>query len=172
MARKPIIVTERLELYEFNATDAPFVQELVNTPKWISFIGDRNVRTNEDAVHYIEDRLATSYKRFGFGLYLVRLSESAKPVGMCGLVRREHLNDVDLGFAFLPEFEQSGYAAEAASAVLDYARRALKLKRIVAITMKENERSIRLLKKLGLQFEKMISSPGETDLMLYGMELE
>ena len=171
MTRKPIIGTERLELFEFVPTDAPFIHQLVNTPKWISFIGDRGVRTDDDAVRYIEERISTSYRRFGFGLYLVRLRESSTPVGMCGLVRREHLNDVDLGFAFLPEHEKSGYAAEAARAVLNYACNSLGLKRIVAITMKENERSIRLLRRLGLQFERMISSPGESDLMLYGMAL-
>jgi ribosomal-protein-alanine N-acetyltransferase len=171
MVRKPVIETERLELFEFISEDAPFVCQLVNTPKWISFIGDRGVRNDDDATRYIEERISSSYKRFGFGLYLVRLRESSTSVGMCGLVRREHLNDVDLGFAFLPEHEKSGYAAEAASAVLDYARNSLRLKRIVAITMRENERSIRLLRRLGLKFERMISSPGEADLMLYGMAL-
>jgi RimJ/RimL family protein N-acetyltransferase len=171
MPRKPIIETNRLRLFEFGPGDASFVLHLVNTPKWISFIGDRGVRTIEDAVRYIEERIISSYRRFGFGLYLVKLRESAAPLGMCGLVRREHLNDVDLGFAFLPEYEKSGYATEAATAVLEYARRSLMLKRIVAITMKDNEGSIRLLRKLGLQFEKMIASPGESDLMLYGMAL-
>src|SRR5690349_9103983 len=138
MSALPVIETKRLDLFEFTTGDAPFVLQLLNTPKWISFIGDRGVKTLDDAVKYIEDRIATSYRRFGFGLYLVRLKESQTPVGMCGLVRREHLNDVDLGFAFLPDFENSGYAVECASATLSFARDALKLKRIVAITMKEN----------------------------------
>jgi RimJ/RimL family protein N-acetyltransferase len=172
MVRKPIIETGRLRLFEFLPSDASFVLELVNTPKWISFIGDRNVRTESDAISYIQERIVTSYERFGFGLYLVKVADAETSVGMCGLVRREHLNDVDLGFAFLPKYEKAGYASEAALAVLDYARTALRLKRIVAITMKENERSIRLLRKLGLEFEKMISSPGESDLMLYGIALE
>jgi RimJ/RimL family protein N-acetyltransferase len=90
---------------------------------------------------------------------------------MCGLVRREHLNDVDLGFAFLPEHEKFGYALEASTAVLDFARDGLRLKRVVAITMRENDNSIRLLEKLGLQFEKMVPSPGEEDLMLYGITI-
>jgi ribosomal-protein-alanine N-acetyltransferase len=171
MRRKSVIDTERLELFEFVPADASFVRQLVNSPKWISFIGDRGVKTDADAVRYIEERLASSYRRFGFGLYLVCLRESSTSVGMCGLVRREHLNDVDLGFAFLPEHEKSGYAAEAAAAVLDYARKELGLKRIVAITMRENERSIKLLRRLGLKFERMISSPAESDLMLYGMSL-
>lgn len=171
MKRKPIIETPRLELFEFVPGDASFVRHLVNTPKWISFIGDRGVKSDNDAVRYIEERISSSYKRFGFGLYLVQLVETGNPIGMCGLVRREHLNDVDLGFAFLPEFEKSGYAGEAALAVLNYARQSLGLKRIVAITMRENERSIRLLRKLGLEFERMISSPGESDLMLYGISL-
>jgi ribosomal-protein-alanine N-acetyltransferase len=171
MAQNPIIETSRLGLFEFKPSDASFVLQLLNTPKWISFIGDRGVKTVEDAIRYIDDRIVSSYRRFGFGLYLVRISESAVPIGMCGLVRREHLPDVDLGFAFLPEYERTGYAAEAAVGVLDYARNSLMLKRIVAITMKENESSIRLLQKLGLQFERTIASPGENDLMLYGMAL-
>jgi RimJ/RimL family protein N-acetyltransferase len=171
MLHNPIIETNRLGLFEFRPSDAPFVLQLVNTPKWISFIGDRGVKTVEDATRYIDDRIVSSYRRFGFGLYLVKLSQSEVPVGMCGLVRREHLPDVDLGFAFLPEYEKSGYATEAARAVLGYAKNSLMLKRIVAITMKENEASIRLLRKLGLQFERMVTNPGESDLLLYGMEL-
>jgi RimJ/RimL family protein N-acetyltransferase len=171
MPRSPVIETNRLSLFEFMSSDASFILQLVNTPKWISFIGDRGVKSVEDAMRYIEDRIVSSYRRFGFGLYLVKLNHSFVSVGMCGLVRREHLPDVDLGFAFLPEFEKSGYAAEAAAGVLDYARNSLMLKRIVAITMKENESSIRLLRKLGLQFEGMIASQGEGDLMLYGMAL-
>jgi RimJ/RimL family protein N-acetyltransferase len=170
MMRHPVIQTLRLELLEFRPVDAEFVLQLVNTPKWISFIGDRGVRTLDDAVKYIDERIVSSYRKFGFGLYLVRLKDGT-PVGMCGLVRREHLNDVDLGFAFLPEYENSGYALEASSAVLEFARDGLRLKRIVAITMRENNRSIRLLEKLGLQFEKMITSPGESDLMLYGISM-
>lgn len=171
MIRHPVIETSRLALFEFVPSDAPFVFQLVNTPKWISFIGDRGVRTLDDAVRYIDERIVISYRKFGFGLYLVKVKDSAIPVGMCGLVRREHLNDVDLGFAFLPAHENFGYALEASTAVLDFARDGLRLKRIVAITMKENNRSIRLLERLGLQFEKMISSPGESDLMLYGITM-
>lgn len=171
MIRHAVIETKRLALLEFQPSDAEFVLQLVNTPKWISFIGDRGVRTLDDAVKYIDERIVSSYRRFGFGLYLVKLKDGTTPVGMCGLVRREHLNDVDLGFAFLPEFEKTGYALEASSAVLEFARDGLRLKRIVAITMRENNRSIKLLEKLGLQFEKMISSPGEQDLMLYGISM-
>ena len=172
MIRHPVIETSRLALFEFRPSDADFILQLVNTPKWISFIGDRGVRTIEDAVKYIDERIVNSYRKFGFGLYLVRVKDGETPVGMCGLVRREHLNDVDLGFAFLPEYEKFGYALEASTSVLEFARDGLRLKRIVAITMRENNRSIRLLEKLGLQFEKMISSPGENDLMLYGITMQ
>jgi len=171
MIRHQVIETERLSLFEFIPTDAPFIFSLLNTPKWISFIGDRGVRTLDDAVRYIEERIIVSYRKFGFGLYLVKLKDKDVPLGMCGLVRREHLSDVDLGFAFLPDFEKFGYALESSSAVLDFARDGLRLKRVVAITMKENDRSIKLLTKLGLQFERMISSPGESDLMLYGISM-
>jgi RimJ/RimL family protein N-acetyltransferase len=171
MIRHQVIETERLSLFEFIPSDAPFVFQLLNTPKWISFIGDRGVRTLDDAIRYIDERIIVSYRKFGFGLYLVKLKDGGVPVGMCGLVRREHLNDVDLGFAFLPDYEKNGYALESSAAVLDFARNGLRLNRVVAITMKENDRSINLLKKLGLQFERMVSSPGESDLMLYGISM-
>jgi len=170
--RHPVIQTTRLALLEFRPSDADFILQLVNSPKWISYIGDRGVRTLDDAIKYIDERIVSSYRKFGFGLYMVKLKDVSTPIGMCGLVRREHLNDVDLGFAFLPEYEKSGYALEASSSVLEFARDGLRLKRIVAITMRENNRSIRLLEKLGLQFEKMITSPGEQDLMLYGISMQ
>lgn len=172
MIRHPVIETQRLALLEFQPGDAGFVLELVNTPKWLAFIGDRRVHSIQDAEKYIDERIVSSYRKFGFGLYLVKLKDEGTSIGMCGLVRREHLNDVDLGFAFMPAYEKSGYAMEASTAILEFARDRLRLKRIVAITMRENSRSIQLLQRLGMQFEKMISSPGEEDLMLYGIVME
>jgi RimJ/RimL family protein N-acetyltransferase len=101
------------------------------------------------------------YARVGFGLYLTELKEDGSPMGICGLVKRDFLDDVDIGFAFLPKYWGHGYAYEAASAVLAYGQRVLGLKRIVAITAPDNDRSARLLEKLGLRFERMIRYPDD-----------
>jgi RimJ/RimL family protein N-acetyltransferase len=156
-----VIETERLLLRLFTEDDAQFVFELVNEPGWIQNIGDRGVRTPDDARRFIADRLTANYERFGFGLYLVELKETGAPAGMCGLVKRDSLEDVDIGFAFLERFWSKGYAAESAAAVLDYARDALGLKRIAAIVSPGNQGSIKLLEKLGFGFERMIKMPGE-----------
>ena len=169
---KFVAETDRLKLREFSKEDAPFLLELLNTPAWIKFIGDRNVRTLDEARDYASNRLITSYHRFGFGLYMVQLKDNT-PIGMCGLVRREALEDVDLGFAFLPEYNGLGYAKEASTAVMDLAKKKVKTKRLVAITMVDNSNSINLLRKLGFNFEKTVNFPGEEQtLMMYSVDLK
>jgi len=161
--------TERLVLREFEPADAVFLQELMNTPGWLAFIGDRGIKTPEDAGNYITDRLQPSYGKYGFGLYLVALREGNTPVGMCGLVKRDMLEETDIGFAFLPQYAGKGYAHEAALAVLRYAALELGLQKIVAITVPDNTRSIHLLEKLGLVFREMVGEKQE--LMLFASEL-
>jgi RimJ/RimL family protein N-acetyltransferase len=145
--------SERLRLRRFVADDAAFILELLNDPSWLQFIGDRNVRTLEDAQRYIEEGPIRMYGQLGFGLYVVELRETGEPVGMCGLIKREALPDVDLGFAFLPRAWRKGYALESATAVMSYARNVIGLSRIVAILSQDNHRSRRLLAKLGFRFE-------------------
>jgi RimJ/RimL family protein N-acetyltransferase len=170
---KYISETERLRLREFSREDAPFLLELLNTPQWIKFIGDRNVKTLDAAREYAANRLISSYHRFGFGLYMVELKEGSTPIGMCGLVRREALDDVDLGFAFLPQYTGHGYAKEAGTATINLARKKVKSKRLVAITMADNSNSINLLQKLGFNFEKTVNFPGEDQtLMMYSVSLK
>ena len=170
---KFVAETERLKLREFSKDDAPFLLDLLNTPDWIKYIGDRNVKTIDDAREYAANRLISSYHRFGFGLYMVVLKSTSTPIGMCGLVRREALEDVDLGFAFLPQYQGQGYAQEASSATMDLARKKVKSKRLVAITMVDNESSINLLRKLGFNFEKTVNFPGEDQtLMMYSVTLK
>jgi RimJ/RimL family protein N-acetyltransferase len=172
-AMRSVAETERLRLLEFTRDDAPFLLELLNTPEWIKFIGDRNIKTLEEAQNYASSRLISSYHRFGFGLYKVELKDNSTPIGMCGLVRREALDDVDLGFAFLPEYTGRGYAEEAGSATIDLARKKVKSKRLVAITMVDNSHSINLLRKLGFNFEKTVNFPGEDQtLMMYSVNLK
>jgi RimJ/RimL family protein N-acetyltransferase len=158
-----VLETERLALRELTAGDAEFVLELLNDPAFIRYIADRGVRTLEQAREYILDGPVASYARNGFGLWLAVLKAGGTPAGICGLLRREGLQDVDVGYAFLPRYRGQGYAFEAAAAVLDYGRQALGLRRIVAIVSPDNARSIRLLEKLGLQFERMVRLPGDDE---------
>lgn len=151
-----VLETDRLFLRRLSAADAEFIVDLLNQPSFLRYIGDRGVRTVEDARQFIREGPIASYERFGFGLYRVELQGSAAPVGICGLLKREGLEDVDIGFAFLPQYWSQGYAFEAASAVMDYGLSVLGLERIVAIASPDNDRSFRLLEKLGLRFERMI----------------
>jgi ribosomal-protein-alanine N-acetyltransferase len=141
--------TERLRLRELTAEDAPFMVALLNDPSFIQNIGDRGVRTPEDARRYIANGPAASYARFGFGLLLVELAEASAPIGICGLLKRDELPEPDIGFAFLPAFRGNGYAFESAEAITRHARGSLGLTRVLAIVNPANERSIRLLEKLG-----------------------
>jgi RimJ/RimL family protein N-acetyltransferase len=164
-----IIETERLILRKFTLEDAPFLLELVNTPVWLQFIGDRNVHTVEEAENYLRNGNLKSYAEHGFGFYLVVTKESNEAIGMCGLVKRDSLEDIDIGFAFMPNSIGKGYGYEAASATLDYALNVLKLGRIVAIVDPQNASSIALIKKIGLKYEKMVQiSTNDIELMLFG----
>lgn len=163
-----VLETERLALRRLSADDAEFILELLNQPSFIENIGDRGVKTNEDAVRYIKNGPVASYERFGFGLYLVELKGTAIPIGICGLLKRETLPDVDVGFAFLPKFWSRGYAVESASAVMKYGRNVLGIGRIVAITAPANHGSIKVLEKIGLRFERLMKlSEGEPAIKLF-----
>ena len=155
-----VLATERLQLRHLNPGDAAFMLELLNEPSYIRHIGDKGVRTLADAGDFIQQKIAASYRENGFGLYLVELQPAAERLGICGLVKRDGLQDIDIGFAFLQRFWSKGYAYEAASAVMDYARATVGLTRIVAIAAPDNWSSIALLEKLGLRFEKTVLLPG------------
>ena len=163
-----LIETDRLVLRKLSTDDAGFILDLLNQPSFIQFIGDRGVRTLEDAENYIMKGAVASYERFGFGLYLTLLKEGEVPIGICGLVKRESLADVDIGFAFLPQYWSKGYAFESASAVLAHARNTLGLKHVVGITTPNNHGSIRVLEKMGFKFEKMVRlSEDDMELKLF-----
>jgi RimJ/RimL family protein N-acetyltransferase len=167
--RADVLETDRLILRRLSTDDAEFVFELVNDPAWLRFIGDRGVRTLDDARDYIRKGPVESYSRLGFGLYAVELKEGGSPIGICGLVKRDFLEDVDIGFALLPAFRGKGYAREAARATMSYARNVVGLERIVAITSRDNDASARLLEEIGLRFERMIriSPDSPEDVRLY-----
>lgn len=152
-----LIETQRLQLCQFCSEDAKFIVSLVNDPGWLRFIGDRGIHTTAEAEAYLREGPMASYAANGFGLYLVRRKADHLRLGMCGLVKRPSLPHVDIGFAFLSLYTGHGYALEAATAVLNYAHFDLNLRPIVAITAPNNHRSIRLLEKLGLEYQGLIS---------------
>ncbi len=158
-----VLETDRLVLRRLTSEDASFILELLNDPSWIKNIGDKGVRTLGDARKYIDEGPNAMYERFGFCLYLVQLKEEGTPIGLCGLIKRDLLKDVDIGFAFLPRFWSKGYAYEAASAVMEYGRSVLNLKKIVAITAPHNESSAKVLEKIGLKYHKMIAFSNDDD---------
>jgi RimJ/RimL family protein N-acetyltransferase len=151
-----IIETDRLRLRPLSVDDAEFILRLLNEPSFIQNIGDRGVRNIDDAQAYILKGPIASYERFGFGLWMVETRSGRTPIGICGLLKRDVLPDVDIGYALLPEFWSQGYALESASAVVSYASEKLGLKRVAAVTNSDNESSIRLLEKMGFQYERMV----------------
>lgn len=168
-----VLETDRLNLRRLSTEDAEFILELLNDPAFLRFIGDKGVRTLEDARNYILNGPMEMYARLGFGLYLTELKESSIPIGICGLIKRDTLEDVDIGFAFLPQFCSKGYGYEAAAAVMAYGTDVLGLRRIVAITSRDNVTSGRLLEKLGLQFERMIRlSKDAEEIRLFGKTVQ
>ena len=169
MSSNPIVIeTARLILRRLTLDDAEFILGLLNEPSFLQFIGDKGVRNLDDARNYLLSGPIASYEKFGFGLYLVQLKDGHVPIGMCGLLKRETLPDVDIGFSFRPQFWSKGYAFESASAVMTHGKCALGLERIVGLVKPGNQGSIRVLEKLGLKFEKMIRVlDGETEDKLF-----
>jgi RimJ/RimL family protein N-acetyltransferase len=163
-----VLETNRLVLRQLTCDDAGFILELLNDPSWIEFIGDKGVHDLDAAREYIIRGPLEMYATLGFGLYLVERKPDRAPIGLCGLIKRESLCDVDIGFAFLPRFRSKGYAYEAASAAMTYALGNLRLDRVVAITARDNHPSAKLLRRLGLQFEKMIKlANDDEEVMLF-----
>lgn len=168
MEMTSILETERLSLREFNTTDAAFIIQLLNSEGWLKFIGDRHIKTLEQAENYLTNGPMKSYSVNGFGLSMVELKNTHTPIGMCGLIKRDNLPDIDIGFAFLEEFMGNGYAFEIAQATINFAKENLQKETILAITIPTNVRSINLLKKIGMKFEKNFSFEGSTEeLMLF-----
>lgn len=159
-----VLETERLLLRPFTTDDAPFALTLLNEPSFLHFIGDKNVRSLEDARQYLLTGPIACYKQNDFGLLLIELKDSRTPIGMCGLLKREELAHPDIGFAFLPDYWGKGFALEAATAVMKDARERLKLEQILAIVNPDNDASIKLLERLGLRFVRL-----KGDVNLYAL---
>jgi RimJ/RimL family protein N-acetyltransferase len=168
-----VLDTERLVLRRLCGEDAAFIVELLNDPSFITNIGDRKVRTLDDARAYIANGPAAMYQQHGFGLFLVTLKEQGTPVGICGLLKRETLQDIDIGFAFLPAYWRQGYAVEAAAGVKAWAADVLHVKRLVAVVLPMNRPSVRVLEKMGFAAETTLRLTADGDeLCLYGCALE
>lgn len=164
--------TERLKLLKITLSDAPFLFELMNSPHWIKYIGDRQIRTIADAENHIKKNVISSYDNFGFGFYKVQLKTTEEPIGTCGLIKREQLEVPDIGFAFLPQFERNGYGHESSVAVLELAKEEFKIPKLGAITSQENKNSINLIEKLGLTFEKKVKPfENEEEVLFFAKEL-
>lgn len=161
--------TNRLNIRTFELTDSPFILELLNSPGWLQYIDDRGIKNLTDAEDYLLIGPMKSHAEKGFGLYMVELAETNTPIGMCGLIKRDSLEHIDLGFAFLPEHIGKGYAFEASEAILQYAKD-LGHNRVLAITLPANTSSITLLSKLGFEYEKPLVMNNET-LSLYNLNL-
>jgi len=167
-----ILETERLILRELDIQDAQFMFQLLNSHGWIKYIGDRNIKSKEDAKEYIQKGPLVSYAANRFGLYAIELKESKLAIGVCGLLKREYLEFVDIGFALLPEYEAKGYAYEAANACLNYSKEKLNINNFSAITLPANTRSIQLLKRLGFNYKKnFIFESTNEELQLYSVNL-
>jgi RimJ/RimL family protein N-acetyltransferase len=172
-AADAVLETERLTLRHLDVSDARFVVTLLNEPAFLQYIGDRQVRSEEEAVGYILQGPCASYRQRGFGLDLVQLKSDGTRIGICGLIQRDYLPDPDIGYAFLRQFWSHGYAVEAAAAVMQHAKLVLGLPRLLAITSAENVSSIRVLEKIGLSYEKVFQHPSyPAPSRLYHINLE
>ena len=166
-----IAETPRLVLRNSVLDDADFYSRLLNEPAWLQNIGDPRVKTRADAQQYIENKIIASYRTFGFGMYLMTLKDSGEPIGLCGLVKREGLPDPDVGFAMLPEYWGQGYAFEAATAVISFARNGLGHSRLLAIVKPDNVRSISLVERLGFRYQGVHTAASDgQELRLYANE--
>ena len=166
-----VFETDRLVVRRLNLDDAGFMLDLLNQPSFLHFIGDRGVRTLEDARTYIEDRAIAGYEKNGLGPFGVELKASGDLIGISSLLKRDELKDVDVGFAFLPEFWRRGFAVESGIAALDFGFSELGLERIIAVTQKDNVGSIKTLEKMGMTFERMVRLEDDPlDLQLYSIE--
>ncbi len=168
-----IAETERLTISKITLKEAPFFVELMNTPSFLKYIGDRNIKTIHDAELYLNKGILKSYEEHGFSYYKLKLKEDRnKIIGIVGLLKRKQLLDADIGFSFLPEFEGKGYGYEASVVIIKLAKETFKLKRIVAITNTDNNKSIKLIEKLGLTFEKRVKPfDDDEELLLFAKTL-
>lgn len=166
-----ILKTARLSLRKFTTQDASFIFNLLNSEDWIKYIGNRNINTLKEAEDYIISVFLKSYDDASIGYYVVENNEDKIPMGICGLVKRTYLDELDYGFAFLPQYMNQGYAFEISNEFFQYAKNQLNIKRLYAITVSYNLRSIKLLEKLDFKFQHHIHPEEDEELMIYNLNL-
>lgn len=166
-----LLYTQRCILRKLESGDAAFILELLNSPGWLTYIGDRKIRTGEAALNYIEQGPNASFREHGFGLFLVADITSGIAMGLCGLIKRPELPVPDLGFAFLPAYQGKGYATEAAESIIGWTRSHFDFPTIAGITTTTNKASMRVLEKLGFKWEKTIPWQGEPELNYFVLQL-
>jgi RimJ/RimL family protein N-acetyltransferase len=163
--------TERLFIKPTTVEDASFIFQLLNSPKWLKYIGDRNINSIDSAAEYIKMKMIPQLKKLGYSNYTVIKKSDETKIGVCSLYNREGLEGIDIGFALLPQFEKNGFAFESTRKIIEVAYKVFKIKDIVAITIKENIESQNLLRKIGFKFKKIIKLPNDLeDLLLYKLE--
>mgnify|MGYP003629872517 FL=1 len=168
MSRKIILETNRLQLSEFQINDSNFILKLVNSQNWIKYIGDRGITTIKDAENYLTNALIKSYSDLGYGLWLILVTETNTPIGMCGFLKRPYLDYSDIGFALLSEYEGKGFAFEAVNATIRYGKKTLQLNPILAITKTENKKSRNLLVKTGFTEKgNLLANEDQPDVLVY-----
>ena len=159
--------TERLILKPTDKEDVEFIFKIMNTPKYYKYIGDRNIRTLEDAENYITQKMMPQYEKMGFGNFTVTLKSDSSKIGFCGIYVRPSLETPDIGFAFFEEYEGKGYAYEASSLLKQLAKDEFGLKKLSGITVEYNHSSRKLLEKLGLKFQKKFFMEGDPEELMY-----
>ncbi|WP_419869289.1 GNAT family N-acetyltransferase [Chryseobacterium sp. CT-SW4] len=159
--------TERLILRPMSLEDASFIFDLYNQAKFIKYIGDRNIRSLSDAEKYIKDRFLPQFEKLGYGNYLITIRETEEKIGGVGIFERAGLDVVDIGFSLLENFEGKGYAYEAAQKIKEVGMEKFGLKKISAITTKDNISSQKLIQKLGLKYQKNVTLPDDDEELLY-----
>ena len=163
----PVLETSRLQLREVTLSDSDFLLKLLNDPTWLENIGDRGVRCNAEAESYVKHSIWPQYQAHGYGMYTVLLKPSALAIGICGLVKREYLSAPDLGFALLPDYVGQGYASEAARGVMAHALGKFGIGGLYAIARRGNDRSVRVLARLGFHHEGPYLTPQGVQAELY-----
>ncbi|MFT6051416.1 MAG: ribosomal-protein-alanine N-acetyltransferase [Halioglobus sp.] len=160
--------TPRLIIEPLNTHDAAITMAILNDPDFIAYVGDRGVRSLEDAKSYIVDRLLPHYQEHGYGMTAVRRRDNGETIGMCGLVNRDSLNYIDIGYAFLPSARGEGFALEACQAVMEMGKKEVGLNELAAIISPQNKASQALAVKLGMVLDCMVRlEPGEDEICLY-----
>lgn len=159
--------TKRLHVRPITTEDAPFILKLMNTPKWIQFIGDRKVKTVEDAEIYIKEKALTQFEKYGYGNNIIIRKEDDIALGTCGIHHRENKKIPDIGFALLPQYEGKGYAFEAASELTHVAQQDYGLTELSGYTLEENAASRKLLERLGFSLRGVGNLPNSDDELLH-----